>query len=342
MPGAYFTQGAVQNAVRPGPRDEDLRFANGANIDRLDPRNIANIAKYINTVREKEGFDPRHAEFIRQQILAGQKGWHGDFGNTLPQYLYGAKIVADGAEGAAGLVYGSAKAVTGLGIDKAVKGAAYKHGGKAGLKAAQRGLTFAAEGAALPVAIGAELVAAGAGEAYNVTSRPSVEQVQSHVPEALFHASRDPHDLTRFKDWSHVGGKILHALNPFEGLYRKQEMIKAIKANPNAHVDYDTLDDYMLGGVPKGFSPIDPTAKNSLRATEENPGLTPLRAERAAFIKGAQTQSGASFPGMRDYAIYNAIQNQRFLAAAEEEEKRQEEMRLKMLLQRSLHPRGIF
>jgi hypothetical protein len=82
-------------------------------------------------------------------------------------------------------------------------------------------------------------------------------------------------------------------------------MADAINNDPNAQVDFDSANEYLLsGGLPKGFGP------SSNAGSELYDRMPPLRAERVAYIDKAGTPQGA-----REYAIHNAILNQRFLAA---------------------------
>jgi hypothetical protein len=312
MPGAYFTQGAVQNAVRERPTDEQLAFNKGRKLSSVSKENLDAIAEYIRSLGPEQEWTDGHTQFVIDSINNREPGWMkpGTMHENAPAWLAGgiantiqsADMAIMTGRGAAKFALGKQAFKAG---EKGVKAMAYKAAGKQGLKAAATGLRFAAEGATLPVALAGEVAAAGIGEAGNVMSRPSVEQVQGNVPEALFHGSRDPNDLTKWKDWSHVGGKMLHALNPFEGAYRLNQMADAINNDPNAQVDFDSANEYLLsGGLPKGFGP------SSNAGSELYDRMPPLRAERVAYIDKAGTPQGA-----REYAIHNAILNQRFLAA---------------------------
>ncbi len=323
MPGAYFSQGAVQNAVRPRPTDEQLAFNQGRQINPVSPENLEAIRGYMESLGPDQEWTKERADYLASQISKNKASWLKR--DNMPAWYAGmATPVARGSEAA---LEGTHQVVKRFlpHAPKAAKGLAYSLGGRGGLKAAQLGLGVVAEGVSLPVAAGVEIGLSGISEAGNVMSRPSIEQVQGNIPDALFHESRDPTDLTKFKDWTHVLGKMAHSLNPYEGLYREDQIADAIRANPNAQVDFSSLEKYALyPGLPKGFGPNDPTYgyeldkdENPILGEDGNPKVDPtakrlgqLRAERAGHVYNAKTEEE-----LRAYAVYNAMMNQRFLNA---------------------------
>lgn len=334
MPGPYFSQGAVQNAVRPRPTDEQLAFNQGRKVGPVSPENLDAIRAYIDSLGPEQEWTKERADYLASQISKNSAGWLRR--DNTPAWSAGmATPVARATEAG---VEGTHQIMKRLlpQAPKAIKGLAYNAAGRTGLRAAQLGLGVAARGVSLPVAAGVEVGLSGISEAGNVMSRPSIEQVQGNLPDALFHESRDPTDLTKFKDWTHVLGKMVHSLNPLEGLMREDQIAEAIMANPNAQVDFNSLEKYALyPGLPKGFGPNDPTYGyqidkdgNPVLGEDGNPMVDPtakrlgqIRAERAGHIYNAKTEEE-----LRAYAVYNAMMNQRFLAAkkARDEKARQE------------------
>jgi hypothetical protein len=297
MPGAYWTQGAVENATRGYNRPDDSQLAiNKSPQYSLSPENLKDISEYINSLQEGDAeLTPEHASWLATQIAGGS-----------PAILKGNPTALAFKGGAATARLGET-AIAGALMSRRARQVALKAMGPQVFKSAIRG-------ASLPVATGLEVAGAGLEEAANVASRPTIQAVDSQVPEAIFHPARNPNNLAEWKGYGSAWSKALHALNPYEGETRSNQMEEYLQQNPQAQADFESLGGYALqtDNSHERLSGLVQSQQEGSKPDDLTERLDPIRAERIRYL--ARLASPDATEGdKREYAVWNAMVNNQFL-----------------------------